>query len=85
MDNDIVQRLETATKLAAAAKRGLTQIPTMDAQALLLMLKEKEPAEPVPVDLDGWALHWECGACRFVIGTESKFCRNCGRPVKWSD
>ena len=83
MDNDIVQRLETATKIAAAAKCGLTKIPTMDAQALLLMLKEKEPVEPVPVDSQEWVLHWECGACRSVIGTESKFCRNCGRPVKW--
>ncbi len=36
--SELIRRFETATKLAAAAKRGLTQIPTMDAQALLLML-----------------------------------------------
>ena len=42
MENGIIDRLETATKLAAATKCGLTKIPTMDAQALLLMLKEQE-------------------------------------------
>ena len=42
MENGIIDRLEAATKLAAATKCGLTKIPTMDAQALLLMLKEQE-------------------------------------------
>lgn len=41
MASGIIDRLETATKLAAAAKEGLTRIPTMDAQALLMMLKEQ--------------------------------------------
>jgi hypothetical protein len=41
MENGIIDRLETATKLAAATKCGLTKIPTMDAQALLMMLKEQ--------------------------------------------
>lgn len=42
MGNGIIDRLETATKLAAATKCGLTKIPTMDAQALLLMLNQQE-------------------------------------------
>ena len=42
MENGIIDRLETATKLAAATKCGLTKIPTMDAQALLLTLNQQE-------------------------------------------
>lgn len=40
--SELIRRFETATMIAAAAKRGLTQIPTMDAQALLLILKDQE-------------------------------------------
>lgn len=75
--NDIVDRLETATKLAAAAKRGLTQIPTMDAQALLLALRD----QPEVIRCDN-CLHFEhdnkpvdgCGWCclleRTFFGTD---------------
>lgn len=40
--NGILERFESATRLAAATKSGLTKIPTMDAQAILKLIKDQE-------------------------------------------
>ena len=67
MENGIIDRLETATKLSAAAKEGLTRIPTMDAQGLLMMLKWQE-AEMIECEMCGHRLQkdWNwCPWCRW--------------------
>lgn len=40
--SELIRRFETATKLAAAAMEPLTKIVTMDAQAILNLLREQE-------------------------------------------
>lgn len=53
----------------------------MDALALL---KEKEPAQVIKRK----AMHmlfWCCGSCGVAITDGDKFCRMCGRAVKWDD
>ena len=92
MENGIIDRLETATKLAAAAKDGLVRIPTMDAQALLLILKEQEAVKPKYNARTNW---YECGACHYSMTSgmhcrselipayKVGFCAKCGRGVLW--
>ena len=57
----------------------------------IALLKEQEPADPIPTEDDDWI----CGACNnSVVGTEEldaggfvpirfNYCPNCGQAVKW--
>ena len=95
MENGVINRLETATKLAAAAKEGLTRIPTMDAQALLLTLNQQEKViESLKSDLSetldvvtNRKNVVRCGDCKWY--SEKGFCKhpNGGagniRPADW--
>jgi hypothetical protein len=50
----------------------------------LELLKEKEPVEPHDEhdsDDDSW--YYGCGACHKAIDYKDRFCRHCGRAVKW--
>lgn len=51
------------------------------------LLKAQEPMGPDiegNVEYDGHGSWWHvCGACRQPIDKGDKFCRWCGRPVKW--
>ena len=48
----------------------------------LVLLKEQEP---VPVIKREFArmFFWCCGSCGVAITEGDKFCRNCGKQVKW--
>lgn len=51
------------------------------------LLKEQEPVHPIK-QYDGnpgdWASWWYvCGNCERDIDCYDKFCRSCGRAVKW--
>jgi hypothetical protein len=53
----------------------------------LELLKEREPVEPQKEN-DGnpgkWAAWWYvCGNCGGAIDAHDRFCRYCGRGVKW--
>lgn len=50
----------------------------------LALLREQEPVEPhVERDSDGDSWYYGCGACHEAIDYKDKFCRHCGREVKW--
>lgn len=54
---------------------------------ILAILKEQEPVHPIK-QYDGnpgdWASWWYvCGNCERDIDCYDKFCRSCGRAVKW--
>lgn len=52
-----------------------------DAQELL---KEQEPAQVIQRE----AMHmlfWCCGSCGVAITEGDKFCRMCGKAVRWDD
>lgn len=63
------------------------------AKEIVALLKEQEPVEPY-MDFDGHDV-WRCGKCGATIfhiyhnasdedaKNYAKFCRHCGRPVKW--
>lgn len=50
------------------------------------LLKAQEPVEPtIGGDADGPCKTWwyQCGKCKEAIDHHDKYCRNCGRAVKW--
>ena len=47
----------------------------------LALLKAQEPVEPTL--RGGIGGYWYCGACNYQISRGDKFCRYCGRAVKW--
>lgn len=50
----------------------------------LELLKEQEPVKPHvkhASDDDSW--YYGCGACHKAIDYKDRFCRYCGRAVKW--
>lgn len=50
------------------------------------MLKAQEPVEPtIGGDADGPCKNWwyQCGKCKEAIDYHDKYCRNCGKAVKW--
>lgn len=54
------------------------------AKAALALLKEQE-AVPVIQREIMHMLFWCCGSCGVAITDGDKFCRMCGKAVKWDD
>jgi hypothetical protein len=46
-----------------------------------VLLKSQEPVEPTL--RGGIGGYWYCGACDYQISRGDKYCRYCGRAVKW--
>ena len=47
--------------------------------------KKQEPVEP---EYEGDARSswwWVCGECHTAIDTKDKYCRECGRKIKWGN
>ena len=42
--------------------------------------------KPVPAEIEGGGHNWwyVCGECHTTISSGDKFCRECGRAVKWN-
>lgn len=53
----------------------------------IALLKEQEAVKPKVVNADDflWAHWYVCGSCENPIDPEDKFCRHCGKAVKWDD
>ena len=52
----------------------------------LTLLREQEPVEPhAERDCDDGIWYYGCGACHGAIDYKDKFCRHCGREVKWDE
>ena len=71
-----------------------TQIRTangMGSKWVYILTTEAEDtlmAEQVPAEYEGDARSswwWVCGECHTTINTGDKFCRECGRKIKWGN
>lgn len=83
----VVKKLE---ECLSASCRGFRTCPYSDAdwdavREALALLKEQEPMEPhVEHDSDDDSWYYGCGECHEAIDYKDKFCRHCGRKVKWN-
>lgn len=61
-------------------------VPFREADMIISLLKEQEPVEPhVEHDSEDDSWYYGCGACHEAIDYKDKFCRHCGREVKWDE
>jgi hypothetical protein len=53
----------------------------------LYLLKEQEAVKPKIVQSEDflWSQWYVCGACEYPVDPGDKFCRECGRELKWDD
>lgn len=63
---------EMKIKIGQAITNGIT------------MLKKEQEAVPVIQREIMHMLFWCCGSCGVAITEGDKFCRNCGKKVKWN-
>lgn len=64
-------------------KNRVVEIPIDLALAVMRMLEAQEPVKPkIGGSADNCWWH-TCGACGDQIDKGDKYCRWCGRPVKW--
>lgn len=63
---------------------GFVRLGIEEADIILNMLKEQE-AVPVKQREIIHMLFWCCGSCGAAITDGDKFCRMCGRAVKWNE
>lgn len=50
------------------------------------LLKEQEPVEPIRQWDDDETTWWySCGSCVQAVDYKDKFCRHCGKGLKWDD
>lgn len=53
---------------------------------ILTMMKAQEPVEPhIKTSKSGTSWWYSCGNCNRAIDPNDKYCRNCGRAVKWNE
>lgn len=67
---------------------GGDEVPEAFDMAAKALLEAQEPVEPtIGGDADGPCGNWwyQCGKCKEAIDYHDKYCRNCGRAVKWDD
>lgn len=51
----------------------------------IALLKDQEPVEPmIKTSHDGKGSWWYiCGSCNTAVNLKDKYCRECGRELKW--
>ncbi len=67
-------------------QRVYDALALLKAQVPRVMKTASEPLEPVlytTEDKTIWSSWYICGACQNPVECWDKFCRNCGRPIKW--
>lgn len=78
----VIHELELCLDDAVAAV-----VPRDTVVAAIELLKAQEPVEPTIGGAEWDSLmgsRWyKCGACEYPIDKGDRYCRHCGRPVKW--
>ena len=79
----VVQRLERQIKNAHNENNDFAYIPIGTARMIISLL---EKDKPVPAEMEGGRSTWwvVCGDCHGAINDGDRYCRHCGRSVKWA-
>ena len=84
---DAVKHLDNMKWLLGVNNTTVDDIPlTKVIDDIIALLKAQEPVEPtIGGDKDGQCGNWwyQCGKCKEAIDYHDKYCRNCGKAVKW--
>jgi len=57
------------------------------AREIVRMLKDREAVEPKIFQSEDflWSQWYICGACEYPVDPGDKFCRKCGKELKWDE
>ena len=84
----VIKELETEIQDFSPACTSDERLKEIMEMALEL-LKDQEPVEPIPYDLDTPVTTvmrcYKCGCCNADITAGNPYCWHCGRKVKWDD
>lgn len=78
----LIQIFEHAVNKAWGEGFDYIDLSPRDGKKILELLKEREPAKGVKAIRYG-LVFWTCNVCGMIITEGDKFCRECGRQVKW--
>lgn len=89
--DELIDRLESEVRWGDYYSIEAIQNATKDlVDAVYELLEDmktaSEPVEPVlytSEDKTIWSSWYICGACQNPVECWDKFCRNCGKPIKW--
>ena len=85
----IVNDFEHEVNKAHGEGWDFVDLSTYDAKKILALLKEQEAVKPkkwVPKrQMLGTVRGWYCPKCDFSVSYGDRYCRNCGRGLKWDD
>lgn len=81
--------LKTQIKAAEGMGSKWVYILTSEAEKCLELAEAEDTimGEPVPAEIEGGGSTWwnVCGECHTAIDTRDKFCRECGRRIRWGN
>lgn len=80
----ISRTLENKIAIAENTNQNTLFVTLGALKEILALLKEQE-AVPVIQREIAHMLFWCCGSCGVAITDGDKFCRMCGRRMKWND
>lgn len=92
---NLISDFEYAVRKADAEGWDFVDLTTEDGFEILDMLKAQEPVKP-HLDYDGFDV-WQCGACGTMLSHHVeddseeemkdyvRYCKHCGKAVKWDD
>lgn len=78
----VISNFEHEVNKAHGEGWDFVDLSTDDAEEILTLLKERESAKGVKAMHYG-LVFWTCNACGMIITEGDKFCRGCGRGLKW--
>lgn len=83
----VIRHIKAEIEIAKLCKKDFASVDIDMLSDAYELLKEQEAVkiEPHYVDVNGkhFICGVECGYCGFEIGATDRFCRWCGRAVKW--
>ena len=85
----LIRHLKRQIAEAEKVSSAFVYITVREAEGCLELAEAEETimeqAKPVPAEGEGdrWTWYYVCGECHTCIDTRDKYCRECGRRIKW--
>ena len=80
----VIKTLDTQIAIAKEIRSDFVQLTVGEAKTALELLKEQESVQVIQREAMNM-LFWCCGYCGVAITEGDKFCRMCGKAVKWDN
>ena len=78
----VIRRIEKQIEHCKEVDSDWISLTVETGKRILELIAEKEPAES---EIEGGGSTWwyVCGECHSAIDMKDRYCKHCGRPVRW--